>query len=273
MRASKRADVNLSKAAPKNRGRSEMHISGAEGIYDEKEIAKIVREYANRAFSHPKGRPDSVVISIEKIEQKPRKVQSLKVSTLPCRSPFQARTLARKLLISSGVSEAAISAALAVTDSPDTMRGASLVLSGSGARMEPDRERGVRVSRLGISRAAAALLSRRLARKGLNNSTVKEALVLASKVAACREVTAELCVSDDPEYTTGYISSVRLGYVRIPHIKKKGLKKGGRVFFLEEDAEIDSVIGFLEKTPVIINSTSSCYGLRAIDEIIDSIDK
>ncbi len=107
----------------------------------------------------------------------------------------------------------------------------------------------------------------------MNNSTVKEALILASKVAACRQVTAELCVSDDPEYTTGYVSSGRHGYVRIPHIKKKGEKKGGRVFFLEEDADIGSVIGFLEKTPVIINSLSPCYGVRTINEIIDSIDK
>ena len=61
--------------------------------------------------------------------------------------------------------------------------------------------------------------------------------------------------------------------MRIPHIKKKGEKKGGRVFFLEEDADIDNVIGFLEKKAVIINSLSACYGVRTIDEIIDSIDR
>ena len=61
---------------------------------------------------------------------------------------------------------------------------------------------------------------------GLNNTTVKEAIILASKVAACRQVTAELCISDDPGYTTGYISSKKYGYVRIPHIKKKGEKNG-----------------------------------------------
>ena len=273
MRASKRAANSLAKTATGNRGCPEIHISGAEGIYEEKEIAKVLRAYADRALSHPKGRPDSVVISMEEIKQRPLTVQSLKVSTLSCRSPLQARTLARKLLIYSGMSDAAISAAFAVTGSASTMRGAALVLSGSGTRVEPDKERGVRVSRLGISRSVAALLSRRLSRQGLNNSTVKEALTLASKVAACRQVTAELCISDDPEYTTGYVSSERLGYVRIPHIKKKGEKKGGRVFFLEEDADIDSVIGFLEKTTVIIDSLSTCYRVRTINEIIDSIDK
>ena len=273
MRASKKGRFGATKTAAKNRGCPELHISGAEGIYNEKEIAKIVSEYTKRALGHPKGRPDSVVISMEEIKQKPRTVQSLKISTLSCGSPLQAGTLVRKLLLAAGVSAAAISTAFAVTGSSGTMRGAALVLSGSGTRMEPDKERGIRVSRLGISRSAAALLSGKLARRGLNNSTVKEALVLASKVAAFRQVTAELCVSDDPEYTTGYVASRRLGYVRVPHIKKKGEKKGGRVFFLEEDADIDSVIGFLERTPVIINSLSACCGFRTINEIIDSIDR
>jgi 6-carboxyhexanoate--CoA ligase len=273
MRASKRGGDDPAETAAENKGCPEMHISGAEGIYDEKEIAKIIREYSNRAFSHQKGKPDSVVISMEEIKQKSRTIQSLKVSTLSCVSPIQARTMARKLLISSGVSDAAIRTAFAVTDSENTMRGAALVLNGPGTRTEPDRDRGIRVSRLGISRSAAALLSRKLARQGLNNSTVKEALVLASKVAACRQVSAELCISDDPEYTTGYVASRRLGYVRLPHIKKKGEKKGGRVFFLEDSADIASVVGFLERTPVIINSLSACYGVRTIDEIVNSIDK
>jgi len=273
MRASKRTGISLPKTATRNRGCTEIHISGAEGIYEEEDIQKVLRAYANRALSHPKGRPDSVVISMEEIKQKPRKVQSLKVSTLSCGSPFQARTLVRKLLIYSGVSDTAINAAFAVTCSANVMRGASLVLSGSGMRMEPDKERGVRVSRLGISRSVAALLSSRLSRQGLNNSTVKEALTLASKVAACRQVRGELCISDDPEYTTGYVSSKKLGYVRVPHIKKKGEKKGGRVFFLEEDSDINSVIGFLEKTPVIIDSLSPCYGVLTINEIADSIDR
>ena len=273
MRASKRTSDNPAETAANNRGYHEIHISGAEGIYDEKEIAKIVREYTNRALNHQKGRPDSVVISMEEIKKKPLTVQSLKVSTLSCRSPLQARTLVLKLLMSSGVSDAAISAAFTVTGSANTMHGAALLLSGSGTRLEPDKTRGIRVSRLGISRYASALLARNLARQGLNNSTVKEALILASKVAACRQVTAELCISDDPEYTTGYVSSGKHGYVRIPHIKRKGEKKGGRVFFLEDKPDIGSVIRFLEKTPVIINSLSACYGVRTINEIINSIDK
>jgi 6-carboxyhexanoate--CoA ligase len=273
MRASKKAYMSPQNSTAGEKGWREIHISGAEGIYEEKEITEVLRAYTNRALSHSKGRPDSVVLSMEEIKQKPRPIKGLKVSTLSCGSPLRARTLVRKLLMHAGVSEDAIGSAFAVTDSTNTMRGAALVLSGTGTRVEPDRERGVRVSRLGISGSAAAVLSRRLSRQGLNNSTVKEAFTLASKVAACGQILAELCISDDPEYTTGYVSSKKLGYVRIPHIKRKGSWAGGRVFFLEQDAAIDSVIGFLEKTPAIIDSLSPCYGVQTINDITDNIDR
>jgi len=273
MRASKKAKRQVAMTSLRGHDVREIHISGAEGIYDGKEIARIVSQYAIRALSHQKGRPDSIIITVEEVKQKPRAIQSLPVTTLACRSPLQARGLIRKLLVFSGISDRAISTAFTVTNSSITMRGAALILCGSGRRVEPDKPRGIRVSRLGISNHADTTLSRKLAHRGMNNSTVKEAIILASKVAACRQVIAELCVSDDPEYTTGYVSSGRYGYVRIPHIKKKGEKKGGRVFFLEEGADIDFVTGFLEKTPVIIDSLSPCYGVRTIYEIIDRIDK
>ena len=273
MRASRKSRRQIPETSARDSGLLEIHISGAEGIYEEKEIAKIIRQYTFRALSHPKGRPDSILISLEEIKQRPQSIQSLPVSTLTCRSPLQARSLARKLLNFCGISDCAIETSFAVIDSSNTMRGAALALSKSGRRKEQDKERGIRASRLGISRYADKFLSRNLQGHGINNTTVKEAIILASKVAACRQVTAELCISDDPGYTTGYVSSKKYGYVRIPNIKKKGKRTGGRVFFIEEDADIASVTGFLEKTPVIINSVSPCLGTRTIDEIIDHIDR
>lgn len=273
MRASKKSKRQLSKASDRESKLPEVHISGAEGIYEEKETANIVREYTLRALSHQKGRPDSIVISLEEIKQRPRSIQSLPVRTLRCRSPLQACGLVRKLLNSCGISGHAIKTSFAVIYSLNTMRGAALVLSQSGRRKERDKERGVRASMLGISKRAEKILSRNLQAHGINNSTVKEAIILASKVTACKEVIAEFCISDDPGYTTGYLSSKKYGYVRIPHIKIKGERTGGRVFFIEEDADIDSVAGFLEETPVIINSISPCFGTKTVDEIIDHIDR
>jgi 6-carboxyhexanoate--CoA ligase len=273
MRASKRAGRQSARPPLDDSASLELHISGAEGIYDEKEIEKIIRDYTLRALKHPKGRPDRIVLSLEELVQKPQAIQSLPVSTIQCRSSLEAASLIRELLSASGISGKAIRTALSVTNSPKTMRGAALVLAGSGERVEPDKQRGIRASRLGISNAAQKNLSRALERLGLDTPTVKEAITLASKVAACRQVIAELCISDDPGYTTGYIASGKYGYVRIPHAKTRGEKKGGRVFFLEEDADVDSTIEFLEKTPVIINKISPCFGTRTLHEIIDHINK
>lgn len=273
MRASKKADGQIINKSAKEDSPHELHISGAEGIYKEKDISNIVKEYTLRALSHPKGKPDTIVISVENIRQKPRPIKSLRVATLQCRSRFQAQNLIKNLLKICGISDRAIKTSFFVTNSPDTMRGAALVLARSGRRVEPDKLRGIRASKLGITGAADKILSRNLAKNAINNTTVKEAIILASKVAASPQVIAEFCISDDPEYTTGYIASNKFGYVRIPHMKEKGWKKGGRVFFLEEDADISAVISYLEKTPVIISSASPDLGTRTLYEIIDYTDK
>jgi 6-carboxyhexanoate--CoA ligase len=151
-----------------------------------------------------------------------------------------------------GVSEDAMRGAFAVLRSPKVMRGASLILWRSGRRVEPDRQRGVRVSRLAIDSSSSRTLSRRLTKAGINTDTVREAITLASKVAGHRAVVAEICISDDPDYTTGYLASRRLGYLRIPNIKNQGELRGGRVFFVKEDADVSALIAYLEKTPVLL---------------------
>ena len=169
----------------------------------------------------------------------------------------------------SGISTKAITTALRIVQNKETMRGAALILSQSGKRVDPDRLRGVRASRMGISKTAENALSAALKQQAIDTATVREAITLASKVASCNDVVAELCISDDPDYTTGYVASKKLGYVRIPCIKKKGSKAGGRVFFLEDEADIPAVMRYMEKTPVIINGLAACYCTSTIDEIID----
>jgi 6-carboxyhexanoate--CoA ligase len=233
----------------------------------------VVQEYIDRACHHPKGKPDHIVITVEKIIQKPRTLSALPVATLKCASPSQAAASIRKLLYATGISRKAVDAAFCVVRGNKTMRGAALVLASFGRRVEPDRDRGIRASRLGITNKADATLSTSLGRHGLDTQTIKEALILATKVAACRDILAELCVSDDPDYTTGYVASRELGYVRIPHIKEIGSENGGRIFFLTNNADIPAVIRFLEKTPVIINHVPACHGIRPIDELTDRHNK
>ncbi|MEW6109887.1 MAG: 6-carboxyhexanoate--CoA ligase [Nitrospirota bacterium] len=266
MRASKKGGSKVTRS-------DEIHISGAEGIYEDHYIARIVEDYTNRALNHPKGRPDRIIITLEEIKQKPKLIKSLHVKTLKCGSPAEARVIIREFLSFLNISDAAIKSALRVLGSGHTMRGASLIRALSGRRVEPDMERGIRVSRLGISKTSDKILTLKLKHHGLNNTTVKEAIILASKVASFEQALAEVCVSDDPDYTTGYIASRKSGYIRIPHIKNKGNRRGGRVFFIEEDADVDSAITFLEKTPVMINKVSECNGIFKTDEIINSYNR
>jgi 6-carboxyhexanoate--CoA ligase len=84
--------------------------------------------------------------------------------------------------------------------------------------------------------------------------------VLASKVASAGGVLAELCVSDDPDYTTGYLACRKLGYLRIPNIKRAGSRRGGRVFFIKGDADLNGVISYLEEKPVLVTAASGING-------------
>lgn len=234
-----------------------MHISGAEGLYAREEIAEIVSEYALRALYHPRGEPDTIIVTVERISQEPAEAPLLPLETLPCASPGEARETLLRELAPLGVSARAFACAWRILHAGKTMRGAALVGAETGRRREPDRARGVRVSRLGIERTAERRLRRRLARLGINTPTVREALVLASKVASHPDVLAELCISDDPGYTTGYVASRATGYRRVPQCKLPGELHGGRVFFIREGASVGGLIAYLEKKPVIIGSAES----------------
>ncbi|MFZ6016864.1 MAG: 6-carboxyhexanoate--CoA ligase [Nitrospirota bacterium] len=246
----------------------EIHISGAEGIYETSEIQKVIKKYTLRALDHPKGRPDRVVITIEDIMEKPEIVPSLPVTTIKCSSTDEAKDAVIKILRSLKVSERAIDVAFELIRK-DRMRGAAIITSEKGNRLEPDRERGVRASRLGINKTVLRILSSKLSRLGINTETVKEALILASKVASCEHVIAELCVSDDPDYTTGYVASKKFGYLRIPGIKHKGSKSGGRAFFVKEGINVKDIIDYLERMPVIIGKVASCKGIISLNEILN----
>jgi 6-carboxyhexanoate--CoA ligase len=268
MRASRRVwDKNAARRGGDKVCR-EVHISGAEGLFCGDDVKNMVDEYLRRAMSHSRGRPERIDITIERVAERPGLICALPVRTLRCGSQQTAEKHIRMMLAATGVSERAVNNGIGVVFSDDAMRGAAIIEAGTGSRVEPDKKRGVRASRLGVSKGAASSLRRSLGREGINNDTVFEALVLASKVASCPSVVAELCVSDDPDYTTGYVASRALGYVRIPRIKRKGARKGGRVFFVDDGAEMGRVTEYLEEKPVLVNRVSECRGICSIYEVI-----
>ena len=245
---------------------TEVHISGAEGLYRSSEIQKTVKKYIERALKHPRGKADKIVITIEDIKQRPIEIPTLPLATIRCGTPSEGEKIAQEILKSIGISKRAIDIALRLIKK-GSMRGAALITAKNGNRLESDKKRGIRVSRLGINTAALRVLSQRLKKLKINTDTVKEALILASKVISSKHVIAELCISDDPNYTTGYVASKYYGYLRIPHIKPKGSRNGGRAFFVY-DTDVKKIIHCLERTPVLITKVSPCRGIISIDEIL-----
>lgn len=248
--------------------RGGLHISGAEGLYETENLQRAIRRYTLRAMEHSRGAPDSMSISIERLRQRPKAITALPLCTLRCGSPRQARALIGQILKAAGVSESAVRCAFGVLNGRTAMRGAALIAAVDGRRLDPEPARGVRASRLGIEQGVLRSLGRRLSRLGINNITVKEALVLASKVASARGIIAEICASDDPDYDTGYVASRRFGYVRVPKIKQAGSRRGGRAFFVREGGDVQGIVEYLEKRPVMVTGLSGFRGIKDLDEII-----
>jgi 6-carboxyhexanoate--CoA ligase len=268
MRASKKVQSPKSKVQSKKSRITEVHISGAEGLFRKSDIQKTVKRYIERALHHPKGKADKIIITIEDIRQKPQEIPVLPIATVRCDSPAEGKKTVTILLQSLSISRRSIDKAFQLIKKGG-MRGAALITATSGNRLEPDKKRGVRASQLGIDASVLETLSRRLKKFRINTDIVKEAVVLASKVSSSQHVIAELCVSDDPSYTTGYVASKHYGYIRIPHMKPEGRRSGGRAFFVNEKGNVKAIITYLEKTPVLITKVSPCSGIISIDEIFN----
>jgi 6-carboxyhexanoate--CoA ligase len=264
MRASKTANTTREGSS-----KNEIHISGAEGLYPVSEIPAVVSRYTERALHHSKGKADKIVVTAEKIRQRSQTIPALPISTVMCRMPEEGKTIIQEILFALGITKKALQAGFA-TIRKGGMRGAAIIGATEGYRFEPDRQRGVRVSRLGITSPASKLLSARLSDCGINTDIVKEALILASKVVSHKDVIAELCVSDDPDYTTGYVASEKFGYIRVPHIKRKRSTMGGRAFFVREGSDINGLIYYLETMPVMIGKTALCKGIHSVYEILNN---
>lgn len=227
------------------------HISGAERIVSKDRVGETAGAMLRRAFSHTRGQADFINIVVEKIaDEKVEKVPLLPVKTCESRDVTMGRQMAENSLVKMGVTlRAAQKGMAALLSLTDSMRGAMLICAETGRRLDDAKMRGIRVSRMDIEDEES--FHQLLAEQGMKNTHVQEALVLASKVAAAPNLIAELCWSDDPEYTTGYAAS-SAGYIRIPHCKPLGSLLGGRVFFIKPESDVESIIDYLENQPVLV---------------------
>ncbi|MDU0479292.1 6-carboxyhexanoate--CoA ligase [Staphylococcus chromogenes] len=217
--------------------RSGRHISGAERICCLEEVASISATLTRRALTHPNGCPDNVQVTTELLE-KVQRIPALSVQELTAITPAQARSQMRKLFDANGW----CLSALDLVHQVKGLRGAMLVDAFSGTRLEPDQARGVRASHMDAIGGGT----------GRTKQHAIEALVLASKVAAAPGIVGEVCISDDPSYTTGYLATGGV-YYRIPQCKAPGSDVGTRVFLFDPRlANLDDCLTFLEQTPVLV---------------------
>jgi len=243
------------------------HLSGAERLAPAAELERLAAELIGRALTHPRGGAEKIRLTVEALE--PAAVHSGRLPdlrTVTVADWRQGREAAYALLIETGVDSAAARCAmdtLAAGAAPEggSMRGAMLIDASSGERLEPDRGRGVRASRMDLTPAAAGRLREGLTALGLDNPHVREALVLAAKVLATPGIVAELCWSDDPDYTAGYVAAPAHGYVRYPHLKPLGEERGGRAFFVRrEGLDLAAVIEHLERSVLLIDEIGALRG-------------
>ena len=236
------------------------HISGAEKIVPAGRVAAITSQLAERALSHPKGDPDFINIKVEAQPRQMRRIKALAVTTHETRTPEEGLSLAAELLAEDGITR--IGEIMGRFSESHSMRGAMLLDADTLERLEPDPERGVRATYMDD----ASSLEKGTAR-GKNHYA--EAIVLATKVQNAPGIVAEICVSDDPDYVTGYVASKRLGYRRITVLKKKGDPRGGRIFLYRGQRErVAETIEFLERVPVLVEDVPILSAERAGDRML-----
>ncbi len=226
------------------------HISGAERLVRQEQVAEQSRMMLERAFCHSRGQADYIHITVERVpEEAVRCIRLLPVTTIKAADVDAGRKAAKSALLAAGVKQQAVNAGMEqLLALPDSMRGAMLLCAETGKRLDGAGERGVRVSRMDVADQAA--LSAWLDRQALNQLHVREAVVLAAKVASTTGIIAELCWSDDPEYTAGYVAC-STGYTRLSPLKPYGSPQGGRVFFVQPGSRLVEIIRYLEQQPVL----------------------
>lgn len=224
------------------------HVSGAERIIERQDAANAVAALTSRALNHSLGQADFINIKLEEVgEGELLHLKALPVSTLPADSVAGSYAIMKEKLAELGLEN--IDGLIELLQTMKPMRGAILYDIATGKRAEPDHERGIRVTYMDAAGSGVTC-------GGKNH--FREALVLATKVVNAPGIIAELCISDDPEYVTGYLASLKHGYVRLTPLKELGSSHGGRVFIFDSrKCDAAETIAFLEQQKVLVDGLSA----------------
>ena len=226
--------------ASKNNNKENLHIGGAESIVDEENLLNIINSLASRGLNHSRGQADFVNIKINKVrEEDIINIKALKTKTIEVDTKEEGLVVMEKLLNSMGIENPQRVIDLLINTK--NMRGAIILNILSLERMEGDLDKGVTnmdfASRRDIS----------------NKNHFKEALCLATKTLNAKAIIGEVCISDDPDYVTGYLANKK-EYIRITKLKERGDLNGGRVFLYDPRLDtIENTIDYLKNQLVIVH--------------------
>lgn len=232
--------------------KEEIHISGAESIVKQNDLEKAVNLLVKRALSHSKGSADFINIKVEELKEEDiETIKPLEVTTIDVEEYKQGLNAVKLVLGKLGIDGEKASKILKLLTNMKDMRGAVLLDINSMERLEYDKNRGIRATYMDFE---GSKLNHLIKEKAYNAHFI-EALALATKVINCPYIIGEICYSDDPDYTAGYIASKKYGYIRFPHLKKLGKTNGGRIFLYDSSIDnLDKCIDYIENKKIFIKN-------------------
>jgi len=249
------------------------HVSGAEDLVAPDAATITTARFVERALAA--GPVDEVVIRVQPLSRTPVTVPLLSLFTADVPA-VEARLTARVLLAAAGVDPEVAEAAMATLSAGaagdgDNMRGAMLIDGTSGFRLERDQRRGIRARNFALAPGLRTTLPDELARAGHPHHRTLEGWLLATKMVSAPGALAELCWSDDPTYTTGYVALAGSGYVRVPHLKVEGDAHGGRALFLAPGSDPVLVTRWLEDTPCLAGGSIEIHPPQPLPAVMEAL--
>ena len=249
---------SLKMRASKHTGSIQEHVSGAEKILPQQELPQQMEALLSRALHHAKGKADFINLKIEAISSESLQyIEALPVSTHEASNPAEGRQFMCQIMTELGLTPDKCQKILELFQATYGMRGAMLLDVDTLERLEPDQQRGIRATYMD---SIAPKGEAKAICDGKNH--FQEALVLASKVLSAPNIIGELCMSDDPDYITGYIATQDRGYVRITKLKEMGCPDGGRIFLYHgPKSQVEDCIKYLQEQRVLVkNVPANPYG-------------
>lgn len=205
------------------------HISGAETICCKAEINDILLSFFKKGFNHENGEVDFLNLKVEKVTSPLTAIQSLPI--------YDNNNNIYDLALQVNLSQDVLQKAWSYIEDNNNYSGAIILSANNGQRLDDTELRGIRVTNFMFDS------------QHNYNDRVQDAIAIASCINRFTGVIAELCVSDDLNYTTGYFATTSSGYHRIKNIKQTGSRHGGRVIFVDDTLNLDAYRNFLETLP------------------------